>query len=583
MACETQQSFGASPNFILRPEISLEGGVSHAILRSIILLGIFSAVTLATARGQNQGAPAPAPSAAGAAAPSSAAAAPAPVAANAPAADPSPAAEAEELFRAEKYDDAATAYRAIIASGPDPAAGYAGLARVYLRQHKFADALSVANEAVATSPKSPDAHVALGEVLYRQGKIDQAENEFLTVINSGAKNSQAFLDLARAEMAASYNLRAKMMINMAHRMDPNNPAVKNTWLSTLPLNEKIKQLDADLAGGGLSNEERAAAEMRLEAYKNAKKHELGECRIVNSVTSTQMTLEPMMGHTTDRVGFGLKVKMNGASALLLVDTGAGGITVNSKTAEKAGIKRWINTQISGIGDQGSMSGYIGIADSLKIGELEFQNCAVHVTEGKSRLNDDGLIGTDVFSQFLVDLDLPDSKMRLSELPKNPQQVSGPLALDVGANGTSEWHDPYVAPEMKTFTRVYRVNHYLLIPTRLNGTLPRLFLVDTGGFDNTISTEAAAEITKVQLDSDTTVKGLSGKVNKVYTANNVTIDFAHFRQERHDLIAFDGAQLSDSAGVEVSGMLGFQMLQLLEIRIDYRDGLIEFKYNPNRFM
>jgi hypothetical protein len=31
------------------------------------------------------------------------------------------------------------------------------------------------------------------------------------------------------------------------------------------------------------------------------------------------------------------------------------------------------------------------------------------------------------------------------------------------------------------------------------------------------------------------------------------------------------------GIEVSGFLGFQVLQLLEVKLDYRDGLVDFEY------
>ena len=34
--------------------------------------------------------------------------------------------------------------------------------------------------------------------------------------------------------------------------------------------------------------------------------------------------------------------------------------------------------------------------------------------------------------------------------------------------------------------------------------------------------------------------------------------------------------------EVSGVLGFQMLRLLDIKIDYRDGLVDFNYDAKRF-
>jgi hypothetical protein len=77
----------------------------------------------------------------------------------------------------------------------------------------------------------------------------------------------------------------------------------------------------------------------------------------------------------------------------------------------------------------------------------------------------------------------------------------------------------------------------------------------------------------------TVKGLSGSVNKVFRADELTIQFGHLRQKNLDIVAFDTKGISDSIGTEVSGMLGFAMLWMLEIKIDYRDGLVDFIYDP----
>jgi hypothetical protein len=41
-------------------------------------------------------------------------------------------------------------------------------------------------------------------------------------------------------------------------------------------------------------------------------------------------------------------------------------------------------------------------------------------------------------------------------------------------------------------------------------------------------------------------------------------------------------MSNSAGTEISGSLGFVMLWLLDIKIDYRDGLVDFAYDDKRF-
>jgi hypothetical protein len=51
-----------------------------------------------------------------------------------------------------------------------------------------------------------------------------------------------------------------------------------------------------------------------------------------------------------------------------------------------------------------------------------------------------------------------------------------------------------------------------------------------------------------------------------------------RQNNEDTVSFDIKRISDAIGTEVSGMLGFATLAMLEIKIDYRDGLVDFIYN-----
>jgi hypothetical protein len=49
-----------------------------------------------------------------------------------------------------------------------------------------------------------------------------------------------------------------------------------------------------------------------------------------------------------------------------------------------------------------------------------------------------------------------------------------------------------------------------------------------------------------------------------------------------MISFDTKNLSDDVGTEISGFLGFTTLRFLDIKIDYRDALIDFSYDPNHF-
>jgi len=141
-------------------------------------------------------------------------------------------------------------------------------------------------------------------------------------------------------------------------------------------------------------------------------------------------------------------------------------------------------------------------------------------------------------------------------------------------------DRYVAPEMRTYTPIYRFGHELLIPTVIGNNSPKLFLIDTGSVTNLMSSEAARSVTKVRDESRVTLRGLSGTVKNVKSADKVVIQFAHFKQENDDLISFDLTPISRATGTEVSGILGFTLLHMLAITIDYRDGLVDFEYQPS---
>lgn len=49
-----------------------------------------------------------------------------------------------------------------------------------------------------------------------------------------------------------------------------------------------------------------------------------------------------------------------------------------------------------------------------------------------------------------------------------------------------------------------------------------------------------------------------------------------------MTSIDTKGTSDDIGTEVSGFLGFIMLRLLDIKIDYRDGLVDFTYDSKHF-
>ena len=130
--------------------------------------------------------------------------------------------------------------------------------------------------------------------------------------------------------------------------------------------------------------------------------------------------------------------------------------------------------------------------------------------------------------------------------------------------------------------LFRFGHALLIPTSIGNVPSKLFLMDTGATMNVISPAAAREVTKVLSVSYMFLKCISVKVNDVFTANKAVLVFVHLRQENQDITSFDTKRLSDDIGTEVSGFLGFTTLRVLDIKIDYRDVLVDFQYDAKRF-
>jgi len=496
---------------------------------------------------------------------------------------PKPLDTAARLYRTGKLEEAEAAYKEILRNEPQSAAAYVGLVHVNLRQKKLPEAEAALTKAVEIGSNSNAVRVAQGEVHFRQGKILEAQDDFTPLVKANAPEARAYLGLGRVYWAGSVRLHAKLMFELAHDKDPDDPDIRRSWLFTLSRKERIKALKGILSEeADEDQDDRSHLETSLATMEEAEEEGRTGCRLASKVTETHMPLERLSNGMRALKGYGLKTQLNGVKASLLLDTGSSGILISRKIAEKAGITPIVKTDVHGIGDKGTVGSFVGMADSIQIGELEFHGCHVEVMERNSLADEDGLIGADVFSHFLIGIDFPNGKLNLTALPALPPLSDSEKALVAKYPKIAGFRDRYIGPEFKSYTPVFRFGHMLLIPTRVNDLPPKFFLIDTGAFSDTISPAAAREVTKVRGESNIQVKGLNGAVKDVFTADNLTLTFSHFRQPARDMVAFDTTRISDSSGVEISGMLGFAMLCRMEVKINYRDGLVDFGYDPNRW-
>jgi hypothetical protein len=156
----------------------------------------------------------------------------------------------------------------------------------------------------------------------------------------------------------------------------------------------------------------------------------------------------------------------------------------------------------------------------------------------------------------------------------------------GDDAVFEPHDPYVAPEMANWLRIYRSGWNLLMPTGivetkrvkdLSAWKDKLFILDTGSDSNLISPAAAREVAKVSRDDSVGIRGIQGEVDKVYEAGKFTLAFANLRLDSPSMTAIDTTKLSHDDRVEVSGLIGAPALTQLVLHIDYRDNLVWCEY------
>jgi tetratricopeptide (TPR) repeat protein len=506
--------------------------------------------------------------------------------------------EARSLYRKGSLDQAVAKFNEVLKADHGSGESYAGIIRCFLKQDRVRDADDTLQKGLQATPENPDFKVAQGELLFRQGEIPEAGTLFSEVMVLVPPNARAYLGGARvAEMSAMYG-REYTLIKRAHEIDPADPDIKKKWMETQAVPDRIKSLEDYLAQPSNDDADtRRTLTESLELLKASQPAPLGGCRPAEDVTATETNLVQLQTSGQSSQGFGIEVTINGQASKLLLDTGGSGILVSRKLASQAALKRVSEILVTGIGDKPGTQGHVASANSVRIGNLEFHNCQVEVLDSLSA-GEDGIIGADVFSEFLIEIDFPGSRLRLSRLPTRPGEIPSKATLKTGHEEpateqdakpgadadaqqptaqTSRYNDRYIAPEMHSYVQTFRIGHMLLVPTKINEGDEKLFLLDTGAFDNTITPDAAQEVTKVHRAPLRKVQGMSGDVKRVYVAHEVTLDFGHLRQTVPDMVSFDMSRVSRYAGTEVSGTLGLVMLRLLKVRLDYRDALADFQY------
>jgi predicted aspartyl protease len=439
-------------------------------------------------------------------------------------------------------------------------------AQQLMKKHDLKGAYEVVRKASLQGPDLPILLTVLGHIDYLRGEMPAAELEFKKAVKLDDKYGRAWWGLGRVFEAAAFRRQARICYMKAFQVTPEDPEIQRSYARLLKREDQLAQFEKMLASRNKDDdpEDVESLERRIAQLKWVGNRETFVLASPNE--HTEVKLSYLLFSPTQMRGFALPVSFNGGKPVrLLMDTGAGGIVLNRKAAQAAGLPKVSDMKFYGIGDEGDRTGYTAFAEKVKIGDVEFTNCPVVVSEKKFLTDEDGLIGTDVFSRFLVSLDFQRMVVKLDPLPKHQaSQIE------------TFWEDREVAPEFKEFTSFFRAGHDILLTTRVNDSKPVLFLVDTGASSTLIDPEFAHEFTKVRGEDLVKMKGISGKVDKVQTADAVKLEFGHYRQLYRNVLSIPLMKMNRDSP-QMTGILGVPTLVQFRMQIDYRDGLINFEY------
>ncbi len=487
---------------------------------------------------------------------------------------PDKLAVAQSLFQHGKFKEAVIVLATTEEINPR-ADAYALEIRSLLKLDDVSAAEEKSLHALEIFPESAKVLTERGDVLFRRGLMADAEDQYRAALKINGSCARAWLGMGRIYSAASRRKDSKDAYIRAHELDPDDGDAYYYWALGLAYPQNVAELEKHLANFP-DDAERERHEREYIDFLKA----LAGRKVwvpVRQPQRAELKLQAVLSDSVPRPhsptsaaqavlptadsrlrGYSLQVKLNNkANAAVMLDTGASGLTINRKLAEKAGAIKLSDHSLEGVGNSGPAKGYEAWVEKVTIGEFEFHDCHVHVSPHDSA-DYDGLIGTDIFDDFMVTVDFPARKLYLEPLPKAPEQP------------------PSSAPE--NFTQIYRFGHIMLIPTTVGKSARGLFVLDTGAFTNSISPQLAHQVTTVRR-SDVPVKGVSGNVADVFSADQATVRFSRFSQPNESMATFDVSSLSKDLGTEVSGFIGFATLRKMKMIINYRDGLVDFDYRP----
>ena len=268
-----------------------------------------------------------------------------------------------------------------------------------------------------------------------------------------------------------------------------------------------------------------------------------EQRVVSEYRDYRIHLSTWRPSGSVAAGVLVPVRINNSALLhLVLDSGASGIALHRHAARLHRLVPVAEPRIAGFGKGRDVAARVSRADSVAVGDLQFEDCLINIVPGELTRDADGVIGTKFFEAFRIRLDATARELKLEAFPE--QRNTGEINPD----------------------------HLLFVRARVNGNEEGLFLVDTGS----AVTSLASDVQWPRAISGTTTNlaGVAGALAEAKQLAPVSLEIGGRKVVDHKPVALNLEVISRRNGIKVAGILGYSVLSRTQVTFDYREGRVD---------
>jgi hypothetical protein len=458
---------------------------------------------------------------------------------------------AEAAYSEGRFADAEALDQQALSQKPQDALLTAALVRTLLREGKVAQASSAANAALVANPHAAPLLTALAEVQLRLGEPWLALQSLDAAAAADHCYARQYLIRSRALRIDSMYASERKEIRQAYAIDPNDADIQHAWQSIIAPADEVQGTEKSLSTmNDLDADTRQKAEATMQSLLPLLHEGSETCQPPAAVTTYTLPLQPTFADGKHINGYQLEVELPQGKARMILDTAASGLFITRAMAQQNSFQP----------APGDPPGTVRAA-TVRIGPLEFHNCIVGVSDAPFAGRADGFIGTDIFAPWLVGINYRLAKLTLAPLP----QQSDVLPADRSQS-----------PDLAGFTPVYHRRQYLLVPIDFPNQSRKLFILATGMRSSAMTSEAAHTLSKMTMNFTNSEQTTTGAKVQFYreTFDMQLANLAPIHQGH--ILELDPSVIDQNAGFEIAGMLGLDVLQPLNLQLDYRDGLVKFE-------